>query len=91
MNIKRVLALLLVLSLRAVPQTDTARSASKPDDRFKADVLLIVAHPDDETGVSAYLAQLFRHHLSNLDRLCTLSRSLDAIISPSLLDPVFLF
>ena len=25
---------------------------------MKADVLLIVAHPDDETGVSAYLAQL---------------------------------
>ena len=25
---------------------------------MKAEVLLIVAHPDDETGVSAYLAQL---------------------------------
>jgi LmbE family N-acetylglucosaminyl deacetylase len=33
-------------------------TAAKPDDRFKADVLLIVAHPDDESGVSAYLAQL---------------------------------
>src|SRR6266481_5579206 len=65
-----VLALLLMLSLRAVaqadapqvptptPQASTAQIAPKPDDRFKTDVLLIVAHPDDESGVSAYLAQL---------------------------------
>ena len=28
-----------------------------PDDRFKADILVFVAHPDDETEVSAYLAK----------------------------------
>lgn len=28
-----------------------------PDARFKADILLVVAHPDDETVVSAYLAR----------------------------------
>lgn len=28
-----------------------------PDERFKADILVIVAHPDDETEVSAYLAK----------------------------------
>jgi len=58
MNIQRVLALLLALFLPAAAQTDAPRTAPKADDRFKADVLLIVAHPDDETGVSAYLAQL---------------------------------
>jgi LmbE family N-acetylglucosaminyl deacetylase len=58
MNIRRVLALFLALSLRAAAQTEAPRTAPKADDRFKADVLLIVAHPDDETGVSAYLAQL---------------------------------
>jgi LmbE family N-acetylglucosaminyl deacetylase len=62
MNIRRVLALLLILSLRAAaqsaPQTDAPRTAPKADERMKADVLLIVAHPDDESGVSAYLAQL---------------------------------
>ena len=62
MNIRRVLALLLILSLRAAAQTaaptDASRTAPKADERMKADVLLIVAHPDDETGVSAYLAQL---------------------------------
>lgn len=58
MNIWRVLALFLVLSLWAAAQTEAPHTAPKADDRLKADVLLIVAHPDDETGVSAYLAQL---------------------------------
>jgi len=64
MIIRRVLALFLVLCLKAAAQTETphapevARTATRADDRMKADVLLIVAHPDDETGVSAYLAQL---------------------------------
>lgn len=57
MNFWRVLALLLISSL-AASQTEAPRAAPKADARFKADVLLIVAHPDDETGVSAYLAQL---------------------------------
>jgi len=63
MNIRRILALFLILVLRAAAQTqppkpEPPRTAPKADDRFKADVLLVVAHPDDETGVSAYLAQL---------------------------------
>jgi LmbE family N-acetylglucosaminyl deacetylase len=63
MNIRRVLALFLILYLSAAAQTqppkpEPPRTAPKPDDRFKADLLLIVAHPDDETGVSAYLAQV---------------------------------
>jgi len=34
-----------------------------PDARFKADILLVVAHPDDETLVSAYLArEVFDEH-----------------------------
>jgi LmbE family N-acetylglucosaminyl deacetylase len=58
MKIWRVLALGLVLSLGAAAQDSGALPVPKADDRLKADVLLIVAHPDDETGVSAYLAQL---------------------------------
>ena len=70
MIIRRVLALFLVLCLKTAAQTEAPhppeashppevpRTAPKADDRMKADVLLIVAHPDDETGVSAYLAQL---------------------------------
>lgn len=33
-----------------------------PDDRFKADILLIVAHPDDEQGVTGYLARAMDEH-----------------------------
>jgi LmbE family N-acetylglucosaminyl deacetylase len=68
MKTRRLAALLLMLSLRASAQTDSPhapvpqppppQTAPKPDDRFKADLLLIVAHPDDESGVSGYLAQL---------------------------------
>jgi len=70
MVIRRVLALFLALCLKTAAQTEAPhppeashppevpRTAPKADDRMKADVLLIVAHPDDETGVSAYLAQL---------------------------------
>ncbi len=58
MNTQRVLALLLMLSLRVVAQQGDARTTQTPDVRFKTDVLLIVAHPDDEAAVSAYLAQL---------------------------------
>ena len=36
--------------------------ALPPDNRFKADILLVVAHPDDETGVSAYLAKVLDEH-----------------------------
>ncbi len=35
----------------------------QPDSRFKSDILLVVAHPDDETLVSAYLArEIYDHH-----------------------------
>src|ERR1700760_12993 len=34
-----------------------------PDQRFKADILLVVAHPDDEVMAGAYLARkIFDHH-----------------------------
>src|ERR1700761_9487519 len=29
----------------------------EPDDRYKADLLVVVAHPDDETEIGAYLAR----------------------------------
>ena len=49
-----VLGLLLLMRLsRAEPQ-DTSR----PDERFKADLLVVVAHPDDESEIGSYLARL---------------------------------
>ena len=45
-------------------QPATAPPQIPPDERYKADVLLVVAHPDDETAVGAYLARaVFDDHL----------------------------
>jgi LmbE family N-acetylglucosaminyl deacetylase len=57
---KALLVPLLVLPLFA--QVLKPTPALPPDNRLKADVLLVVAHPDDETGVSAYLTKLLDQH-----------------------------
>lgn len=57
MKLMRVFALLLILPVRLSGQVQEAPPAPRPDERLKADIPLIVAHPDDETGVSTYLAQ----------------------------------
>jgi len=34
-----------------------------PDDRYKADILVVVAHPDDDTLITTYLARaIFDQH-----------------------------
>lgn len=35
----------------------TAPPIPKPDDRYKADILLVVAHPDDDTGILNYITR----------------------------------
>lgn len=42
----------------------TAPAYRGPDDRYKADILLVIAHPDDETGdIAGYLARaIFDQH-----------------------------
>ncbi len=42
----------------ANPVNLAAQLLDSQDSRFKCDVLLIVAHPDDETAISSYLARL---------------------------------
>ena len=45
------------------PQIPEAPRNPPVDDRFKADILVIVAHPDDETEVTPYLARaIFDEH-----------------------------
>src|SRR6266567_2484959 len=39
-------------------QLPEAPPSPPPDDRFKADIMVIVAHPDDETMVTGYLARV---------------------------------
>jgi LmbE family N-acetylglucosaminyl deacetylase len=61
-KLRNSFCLLTLFTTILVAQTPKSPPATQPDDRFKADVLLVVAHPDDETGVSGYLAQLLDQH-----------------------------
>ena len=60
MSIKSVVAFaVLALSVSAFAQLKPI----PPDGRFKADILVVVAHPDDETEVTGYLARaIFEEH-----------------------------
>jgi LmbE family N-acetylglucosaminyl deacetylase len=51
------LILLSVVCCVAALLSAEDRSNPKPDERFKADLLVVVAHPDDETEIGAYLAR----------------------------------
>lgn len=42
-----------------------------PDDRYKADILLVVAHPDDEQAVTPYLARAVDEHKRVAVLYCT--------------------
>jgi LmbE family N-acetylglucosaminyl deacetylase len=56
----------LAIAFAALFVTTTSSQVIKPvppDDRFKADILVVVAHPDDETEVTGYLARaIFDEH-----------------------------
>ena len=53
----------LALQFCAGAAAQDAKSAAsavplkQPDERYKADILLVVAHPDDEGAATAYLAR----------------------------------
>jgi LmbE family N-acetylglucosaminyl deacetylase len=53
-------------------QLPTAPPYPGPDDRYKADLLLIVGHPDDDALISAYLARaIFDEHKRVAAIVCT--------------------
>jgi len=63
MRILRIIAVLAAVAMTGAAQAPSPTPPLlKPDDRLKSDVLLIVAHPDDETGVVPYLLQLIDQH-----------------------------
>jgi LmbE family N-acetylglucosaminyl deacetylase len=55
--IVRMLVAMLTIHSAALAQELKAPPRIAPDERFKADILLIVAHPDDETMITGYLAR----------------------------------
>ena len=56
------IASIVLLSATAAAQ-ELRHDALHPDDRYKADLLVVVAHPDDESEIGAYLARaVFDEH-----------------------------
>src|SRR5216684_901771 len=59
-------ARMLVIIFLAMPLLEPAAQEPKlfplPDERYKVDLLLVVAHPDDEGATTAYLARALDEH-----------------------------
>lgn len=59
----RSLVLLAISSQISFAQPVRAPETPSPDDRLASDILLVVAHPDDETAITGYLARaIFDEH-----------------------------
>src|SRR5215467_8078279 len=50
-------AVMMQGSLLEAQSTSLAQTVKGPDERMKADILVVVAHPDDEGGATPYLAR----------------------------------
>jgi LmbE family N-acetylglucosaminyl deacetylase len=62
-KIGRALILGYVLFLSAIASAaQEPKAIPLPDERYKADILLVVAHPDDEGAATAYLARALDEH-----------------------------
>ena len=63
---KRLVTQALFGLLMLVPQLSSEAQQTKtlpqPDERFKVDILLVVAHPDDEGAATPYLARALDEH-----------------------------
>src|SRR5437667_12589619 len=51
-----------LLSLAIASAAQEPKALPLPDERYKADILLIVAHPDDEGAATPYLARALDEH-----------------------------
>ena len=56
-----LLTVLLTLPLATVTAQE-ARTLPQADERYKADILVVVAHPDDEAAVTPYVARALDEH-----------------------------
>src|SRR5258707_14206484 len=45
------------VALASAQSAPPVQTIEGPDERFKTDILVVVAHPDDEGGVTPYLAR----------------------------------
>ena len=53
---------LLILAPMLASGTQQTKTLPQPDERFKVDILLVMAHPDDEGAATPYLARALDDH-----------------------------
>src|SRR6266404_8686539 len=53
---------LLILATMLASGAQQTKTLAQPDERFKVDILLMVAHPDDEGAATPYLARALDDH-----------------------------
>jgi LmbE family N-acetylglucosaminyl deacetylase len=58
LNLVAMAALLCLPAATAGQASKATKTLPLPDDRYKADVMVVVAHPDDEGAATGYLARL---------------------------------
>ena len=68
---RRGLALAGLLLLAPTLRAQAPVTSPPPDERFKADLLLIIAHPDDETLIAGYLARAAQDEHRRIAVVCT--------------------
>lgn len=56
-QVRRILVLFLALLAVSHAAAQEPQKIKGPDERYKVDILVVVAHPDDEGGVTPYLAR----------------------------------
>jgi len=56
-SIPKAIMLCAVLTLAGTSKAQTSQAINGADDRFKADILVVVAHPDDEALFTPYVAR----------------------------------
>jgi LmbE family N-acetylglucosaminyl deacetylase len=67
-----VLLALLTLGAQSLAQVPNAPAYPRPDERYKADILLVVGHPDDDALIAGYLARaVFDEHKNVAVIVCT--------------------
>ena len=68
MNLRANLVFALLLAPLGIGAQE-AKPLPSADERYKADILLVVAHPDDEGGATPYLARaIYDEHKRSEER-----------------------
>ncbi|MBS1851073.1 MAG: PIG-L family deacetylase [Acidobacteria bacterium] len=73
---KSRIALFILFTLALAGRPGASAAEPSADERYKADILLVIGHPDDETFIAGYLARAaFDQHKRIAVIICTMSEA----------------